>query len=123
MGGMSINVEGLDRLRGRLEGLPGQIESGGREAVEESLEAIANDYRSDVAVDEGELQDAIDVEIDGDGLSGTAGVHSAAGVRHAGHNEFGTSKMPARPALQPAAEQERGRLADRVAESVQKAIQ
>lgn len=120
--GVTIRVEGLNNLVGHLNGLPEQIRSGARTAVGGSSEEIRDDARGDVPVASGDLRDAIEVEPEGDGLEAKVGVFGEPAA-YATHVELGTSRMPAQPFMVPAAERERQRFSERVAEDVREAIQ
>lgn len=113
---VTIEVEGLDRLRARLEKLPGEMRKGAEKAVKDETEEVAQDMRDSVPVDTGALRDGMQAE--SDGLSGRA-VSTAS---HSWAVEGGTSKMPARPFAQPAAERSRVRFPDRVSAAVREEL-
>lgn len=113
---VTITVEGMDKLRSRLEGLPDQMRKGAERAVADETEEVAQDMRDAVPVDTGALQDGIQAEAEG--LTGRA-VSTAA---HSWAVEGGTSRMPARPFAQPAAERSRTRFPDRVNAAVREEL-
>lgn len=106
----------MDALLGKLSKLPDQMRKGAEKAVADETEEVAQDMRDSVPVDTGELQDSIQAE--SEGLSGKA----AATASHAWAVEGGTSKMPARPFAQPAAEASRNRFPDRVSTAVREEL-
>lgn len=110
--GVTIKVSGLDALLGKLDQLPEQMRRGAERAVADETGEVAQDMRDAVPVDTGELQDGIRTEVDG--LRGEA----ISGASHSWAVEGGTSKMPARPFAQPAAEKSRTRFSGRVSEAV-----
>lgn len=109
---VTIRVEGLERLRGKLEKLPDQMRKGAESAVAEETEVVTQDMRDTAPVDTGALVEGMQAEVDG--LRGQAA--STAG--HSWAVEGGTSKMPARPFAQPAAERSRGRFPGKVSEAI-----
>jgi HK97 gp10 family phage protein len=113
---VTITVDGLDRLRSRLMDLPDQMRKGAERAVAEETEEVAQDMRDSVPIDTGALQDGIQAEAEG--LSGKA----ASTAAHSFAVEGGTSKMPARPFAQPAAERSRVRFPDRVSAAVREEL-
>lgn len=113
---VTVTVEGLDRLRTRLEKLPDQMRKGAERAVADETEEVAQDMRDSVPVDTGALQDGIQAETEG--LSGKA----TSTAPHSWAVEGGTSRMPARPFAQPAAERSRVRFPDRVSAAVREEL-
>lgn len=113
---VTVTVEGMDRLRSRLMDLPDQMRKGAERAVAEETEEVAQDMRDSVPIDTGALRDGMQAEVDG--LAGRA-VSTAA---HSFAVEGGTSKMPARPFAQPAAERSRVRFPDRVSAAVREEL-
>jgi HK97 gp10 family phage protein len=113
---VTVTVEGLDRLRSRLEKLPDEMRKGAEKAVRDETEEVAQDMRDSVPVDTGALRDGMQAE--SDGLSGKATSTAA----HSWVVEAGSSKMPARPFAQPAAERSRVRFPDRVSAAVREEL-
>lgn len=111
--GVSVELEGLEELRAKLNELPEQTRVGAGRALEESAEAIADDMRDEVPVDSGNLQDSIRAEVDVDAFRAEVGPEKA--QAHYGYFiEFGTTSITPRPFAVPAGENERGRFPDRV---------
>ena len=113
---LTITVDGLDRVLAKLKELPQQVRAGAEKAVSDETEEVAQDMRDSVPVDTGALQDGIQAEVDG--LSGRA----ASTADHSWAVEGGTSRMPARPFAQPAAERSRGRFPGRVSDAVREEL-
>ncbi len=114
--GVTITVEGLDRLRSRLEKLPDQMRKGAERAVAEETEEVTQDMRESVPVDTGALRDGMQAEVDG--LAGRA----VSTAPHSFAVEGGTSKMPAQPFALPAAERSRTRFPGRVSEAIREEL-
>lgn len=111
----SIKLEGVDGLRRDLEAKAKEYRAEIEKAVSEAAEAVKEDWRADVPVDEGDYRDSIGVRQDGTMAEianfGTEG-------RHGQYVEFGTSSRRARPSAGPAAERERTRLPDRLRDAI-----
>jgi HK97 gp10 family phage protein len=114
--GLRIKVSGLDRVMGRLDDLPEQMRKGAEKAVADETEEVTQDMRDSVPVDTGALRDGMQSEVDG--LRGQA-VSTAA---HSFAVEGGTSRQPAQPFAQPAAERSRVRFPDRVSAAVREEL-
>lgn len=84
------------KLGRRLNALPGNMENMAAEAVTASARRAAASARNMVPVDSGELKNSIAAE----NTHRLAAVVSA-GAAHAAMVEFGTSRMAARPYMQP----------------------
>ncbi|WP_435610681.1 HK97-gp10 family putative phage morphogenesis protein [Streptomyces sp. C10-9-1] len=119
--GMTIEIQGAARLRGRLEDLPDEIVTALKRAVRESAEQVQADTRRDVAEDTGNLKRAVDIKYKDDGLTAMVGWHNPSEY-YARFLEFGTRRRPATPALQPALEAERRRYRARLTEEVRRAL-
>lgn len=76
----------------------GRIQDAAHTAPQEAAETLAADWRSHVPVLTGAYRDSITVEPQG------RGVRVRAGVPYAVFVEYGTSRMPARPAYRAAVE-------------------
>ena len=109
---VTIKVDGMDSLLGKLDALPGQMRAGAEKAVADETEEVTEDMRNGVPVVTGELRDGMQSEVDG--LSGKA----VSTAQHSFAVEGGTSRQVAQPFAQPAAERSRTRFPARVAESV-----
>lgn len=96
------------------------ISQGLEEGVEEAAHAVRDDWKANVAVDEGDYRDAI--------AAHTRGTHADVSVfdreiaRRAIYPEFGTSRQPAQPSALPAAERERKRFVKRLAKAVERKL-
>jgi HK97 gp10 family phage protein len=99
-----------------LAALPEQMREGAEKAVAAETEEVAQDMRDAAPYATGELRDGIQAEHEG--LSGQA----VSTAPHSWAVEGGTSRMPAQPFAQPAAERSRGRFADRVAQAIREEI-
>lgn len=113
---VDIEVRGLDALLGKLDKLPDQMRKGAERAVADETEEVTQDMRDSVPVDTGALRDGMQAEVDG--LSGRA----VSTAKHSFAVEGGTSKMPARPFAQPAAERSRQRFPERVSAAVREEL-
>ncbi|MBK5994909.1 HK97-gp10 family putative phage morphogenesis protein [Streptomyces microflavus] len=120
--GMTVEILGTSRLRGRLEDLSDEIVQALQKAVKESAEAVASDTRRDVAKDSHNLERKVDIKYDpGHGLNATVGWHDPEDY-YARFLEVGTRRAPAQPALGPALEAERARYRGRLTEAVRQAL-
>lgn len=115
---LNVDVDGADRVRAALQRIPGKVRAGGESAVSQAGEAMADEVRANVRIESGRLRDSVAVNTDGT----SASVGYGADVDYAAFQEFGTSSIPANPALTAAAEGERGKLPDRVAEAVNREL-
>lgn len=113
---VNVTVTGLDSLLGKLNELPEQMRRGAERAVEEETEDVTQDMRDGAPVDTGALVAGMQAEVDG--LRGEA----VSTAQHSFAVEGGTSKMPAQPFAQPAAERSRGRFPDRVSAAVREEL-
>lgn len=115
-GKVVTEVRGLDALLGKLDKLPGQMTAAAERAVADETDEVTQDMRDTCPVDTGALRAGMQAEVDG--LSGKA-VSTAA---HSFAVEGGTSKMPAQPFAEPAAERSRTRFPGRVSEYVKEGL-
>ncbi|WP_327376200.1 HK97 gp10 family phage protein [Streptomyces sp. NBC_01216] len=118
---MSVEIEGLGRLREQLEELAPQIEAAVKRAVKESAEAVRDETRRGVRVDTGNLRDKVDITYKDEGLSAEVG-WSDRSDWYAAVQEHGTRRMPANPVLGPALERERNELPRRVRTEVRREL-
>jgi HK97 gp10 family phage protein len=108
---INVSIDGIEGLAGKLAKLAGTLEANARRVVEEEAAAVESDAKFFVPVDQGELQDAITVELDG--LAAAIGPRDSS-VFYGIWIEFGRQSAPAQPFMAPAAELSRNRFADRV---------
>jgi HK97 gp10 family phage protein len=116
-----VEIEGLDELLKRLDQLAEKIEAAALRAVKEAAEAVADGARGNVRVDTGRLREGVTVIIDKENLSASIGWRDPK-LYYAVFQEFGTSSVPANPALTAAGETERQHFPARLAAEVRKAI-
>ncbi|MFD0344009.1 HK97-gp10 family putative phage morphogenesis protein [Streptomyces sp. NPDC127117] len=117
----TVRIEGMDRLRRRLDELAPVIIEAAKKAIAESAEAVQADARRDVRVDTGNLRNKVAIHYENDGLKAEVGWKD----RHdwyAALHEHGTRRIPANPSLGPAIEAERSKLADRIRTEVRKVL-
>lgn len=110
---ISIDVEGIGDLQAALEEKATEYQAALEAVVEESARNVRDEARNAVPVDTGALRDSIEYHTDG--LTAEVGSFD---VDYGAHVEFGTSSKPERPFMGPAAEIERGRISERVAEAL-----
>lgn len=119
--GMTVEIQGLARLRGQLEDVDEEILAAIKKAVKESAEAVKSDTQRDVANNTGNLREKTDVQYRDDGFTATVGWHDAEEY-YARFLEVGTRRAPAQPALGPALEAERSRYRGRLTEEVRRVL-
>jgi HK97 gp10 family phage protein len=117
----SVTIEGLDDLRRRLGELGEEIRRAAEKAVSDAADAVRDDTREQVRVDTGALRNGVKVYLRKADLSAEVGWRDP-DLYYATFQEFGTSRIPANPALTAAAEAERSRFPKRVTADVRKAI-
>lgn len=118
----TVTIEGLNELRARLEELGEQIREAAGKAIEEAAEAVRDDAREQVRVDTGKLKRGLKTYVKKSDLTAEVGWRDPK-LYYAKFQEFGTTRIPANPALTAAAEAERRRLPDRIGEDVRRAIE
>lgn len=108
---MSVEISGSAELTARLERLASRIGELSGEALVELAEHIVEDAKALCPVDTGSLKRSIRYERDPDGsiiiAAGGGGVinpRTRREVDYAAYVEFGSSRSPAQPFLQPALE-------------------
>ena len=121
-----VRVNGLSRLKQRLQDMPDQIKESMVEAVKESAEAVRDDVKRNVPVDtrggdSHHLKDAVDIRYREGGLVADVGWFGPQNS-YATYVEFGTRSRPAQPSLYAALERERGRFAARLTDEVRRAL-
>jgi HK97 gp10 family phage protein len=108
-------IEGWDKLQKQF----GRIANLDWIAAEvEGLNIIADEAKNLVPVDEGNLQDTIAVQVEGDVVQLVAGGGDLP-VDYQGYVEFGTSKMPAQPYMRPAIDNKQGEALKAVAANLE----
>lgn len=112
-GGIRVQVEGGDRLRRRLEDLEPELIEACKDAIAASAEQVQRETAASVRVDSGRLRRTVRIRYGAGGLIAQVGWFDADSY-YAVFHEFGTSSIPAQPALQPALEGERNELPDRI---------
>ncbi|MFC8704720.1 HK97-gp10 family putative phage morphogenesis protein [Streptomyces anulatus] len=116
-----MQIEGLDALRDQLADLTPTIRAAGFKALKDSAEAIRADASAGVRVDSGNLQQSAKARFHNNQLLAEIGWWDRDDFYVIVH-EFGTRKIPARPALGPALEAERTKLAARIQAEVRRAL-
>jgi HK97 gp10 family phage protein len=119
--GLTVEIEGLDRLAERLDELPDQIREALLRAVRESAEDVQRETLLNVPRRTGLLQRRLTIRYKNKGLRAEVGWF-AADAYYAWFHEFGTKSIPARPALGPAIEAERHRIRDRIAAEIRQEL-
>ncbi|WP_299542026.1 HK97-gp10 family putative phage morphogenesis protein [uncultured Streptomyces sp.] len=119
--GVQVSIQGLDALRDRLEELAPTMRAACHRALVQSAEAIRDDTARAVRVDTGNLRDSVRAVTHNNQLVAEIGWWDR-DDRYATVHEFGTRRIPARPALGPAAEAERARIGARIAAEVRRAL-
>lgn len=119
--GLTVRIEGLERLRARLEELPAEVTAALQRAVKESAEDVRRETLLNVRKDSGQLQRDLDIRYGAGGLRAEVGWFKREDY-YAHFHEFGTRSIPARPALGPAIEGERGRIRDRISAELKKEL-
>lgn len=117
----NVTIEGLAELRQRLEEVGEQIREAAGKAIEDAANATRDDAREQVRVDTGKLRRGLKAFVRKSELTADVGWRDP-DLYYAKFQEFGTSKIPANPALTAAAEAERRRLPGRITEDVRRAI-
>ncbi len=124
---LKVSVKGMDRLARKLQRLQRDQRRALAEAVEESAEELRDELKDVLGregagasapgtppqSDTGRLADSLFVEIDADGLGARVG----SDLDYAAHLEFGTTKMAARPWLQPTFERMKPKIVRRLAKA------
>jgi len=119
--GITVQIEGIDRLRDQLADLAPTIRAAGFKALKESAEAIRADASAGVRVKSGNLQKSAKARFHNNQLRAEIGWWDPDDL-YAILHEFGTRKIPARPALGPAAASERTKIAARIQAEVRRAL-
>lgn len=109
-------VHGIPQARAAIEDLGRRLHEAADEAAEAAAEEAAEQMRQDVAVDEGEALESIEVTKVGEGMY-EVGPHSD----HDVFLEFGTTTMDAQPFVGPAGESQRTQFPKTAADALSKA--
>ncbi|MCM1974005.1 HK97-gp10 family putative phage morphogenesis protein [Streptomyces sp. G1] len=122
----SVRINGMARLRQRLEDLPEDIKDALKKGVRESAEAVRDDVKQHVRVDRSgrddhHLRDTVDIRYEEDGLVAEVGWFGQEDY-YAVFQERGTRRVPANPTLLPALERERGKYRARLTDEVRRVL-
>jgi len=118
---ITVEIEGLERLRGQLEALAPEIRAACMKALKESAEAVSADTKANVRKDTGNLQESVKERYENNNLRAEVGWWDEDDT-YAVYSELGTRKMPAKPALGPALEAERNKIGDRIKAEVRRVL-
>jgi HK97 gp10 family phage protein len=123
------SINGVSQLRRKLGRMPKSIIDDVRLAIANAGSLVYNDAESNVPVDEGDLRDAMKMQIRGDELSVKIGFWKKGNIknwRKAGWRshfaEFGTKEVKARPFLGPAYNKYHKRIKYNIDRAVNKAL-
>ncbi|MEM2163907.1 MAG: HK97 gp10 family phage protein [Candidatus Bathyarchaeia archaeon] len=126
---MSVEIVGSAELVAKLESLSDRLGELSDEALAELADRIVEDAKSLCPVDTGSLRRSIRWERDPSGgviiAAGGGGVinpRTKREVDYAAYVEFGTSRAPAQPFLQPAIEQNISALEEILAKKIEGAV-
>lgn len=119
--GMTVEIQGISRLRDQLEDVDAEILDAIKKALKESAESVTADTKRDVAKASGNLQEKVEPRYQDDDFTATVGWHEPEEY-YARFLETGTRRRAAQPALGPALETERGRYRGRLTEEVRRAL-
>lgn len=120
-GAVTVRIDGIARLRQRLDDVGPQILEALARAVKESAEAVRDETRRSVPVASGHLRDTVRIVYEDGGLAAKIGWHDPTSY-YARFIEHGTRRTPAQPSLGPALEAERGRYVRRLSDEVRAAL-
>ncbi|MEU9777141.1 HK97-gp10 family putative phage morphogenesis protein [Streptomyces sp. NPDC047968] len=116
---LDIDIVGVDRLRGQIESLEVKLRAALFKALQESAEAVVTATKPAVRKDSGNLQESVRARYENSRLRAEIGWWDR-DDHYAIYHELGTRRLPAQPALGPAAEAERRKIADRIQREVRK---
>lgn len=126
---MTIEIVGSTELAARLENLAARLGDLSQEALEELAERIVEDAKALCPVDTGSLKRSIRFERDPSGgvivAAGGGGVvnpRTRREVDYAAYVEFGSSRAPAQPFLQPALEKNAASLEEILGRKIEGAV-
>lgn len=106
---LKVEVEGVDEAASRLAEVADSIERGVGDALREVAELIVSEAQSNAPVDTGFLRDSIHVAEESD-----TSVSVVADAEYAAYVEYGTSRMAAQPFFEPAVENARAEIEQRL---------
>jgi HK97 gp10 family phage protein len=115
---VSVSIQGSEALLRQLDHVTSRMHQAVRQAVQESSQAVVNGTKRRVHVDTGNLKSSVSYD-----LSSGPRIKSEIGWKdrddqYALWQEFGTRSMPARPALGPAFNVEKRKIARRIADAI-----
>lgn len=119
--GITVRVQGLDALRDQLADLTPTIRAACFKALKESAEAVRSDASAGVRVKSGNLKKSAKARFENNRLRAEIGWWDPDDLYAALH-EHGTRRITARPALGPAIESERTKIAARIQAEVRRAL-
>ncbi len=120
-GAITVEIQGLDLLRQRLDELPEEVLAALRKAVKDAALEVKNDTLRKVPIHSGNLLNSLDIRYEDGGLKAEVGWFDRKDY-YANYVEFGTRSMPAQPSLGPASEEERRRYVTRITHEVRRAL-
>lgn len=120
-GPVTVEIEGLAELGEQLDDLQTDIKAACFKALKESAAAVVAGTQQRVAVDSRNLHTSVKARFENNRLRAEVGWWDQ-DDRYAQYQEFGTHKMPARPSLGPALEEERPKIEDRIKTEVRKVL-
>lgn len=118
---MPSRVEGRERLKARLQAIPGRMRAEVRAAIEKSADELVGMQQRLAPVDDGVLRDSIRKEPGDHDLAVAVKAGSDAAF-YARFVEFGTQRTPAQPFFFPAYRALRKRIRARISRAVRKAV-
>lgn len=110
---VNIKIDGKDEVIQNINKLSAAAKKAVKEQVGKSALNIQKNAKARCPVDTGALRNSITVDFYGE-LSAEIAPH----MPYASHVEFGTHKMTARPYMTPAAEEERSKFENAVANAI-----
>lgn len=97
-----------EELAAKLDTASGRVGPVGTRAIRQAADEVLKVQEAHVPVRTGRLRGSLNVQVEGDGRSGTIIAHvGPTGVRYATFQEHGTSRMAAHPFAEPATEEAR----------------
>ena len=118
---LRIKIEGAEDVLRAFDRFDKASRENLRTAVKKNANALRKAIKDRAPVDTGNLRDSIAARFEKDGLGADVGPTRPKGS-HAHFLEFGTVKMPARPFITPAAEEQRDKYLNDVRAAVRGAI-
>lgn len=119
---VTVSVSGSEALLRQLDHVTSRMHQAVRKAVEESGNEVVKGTQRRVHVDTGNLKTSVRVDMhDGPRIKAEIGWKDR-DDQYALWQEFGTQSMPARPALGPAFNAEKRKIAGRISDAIQGVI-